>query len=279
MELYSRVAIQNSTKIAKMYSTSFSLGMRLLDKRCRWAIFSVYGFVRLADEIVDTFHDYDKASLLNDFKKQTYEAIENKISTNMVLHAFQLVVNQYKIGKELIEPFFESMEEDLLVGAHNTKSYKEYIYGSAEVVGLMCLKVFCNGNEQQYTALKPYAQSLGAAFQKVNFLRDIKSDFEERGRNYFPGINFNQFNDHTKIQLIQDIKNDFSYALTGIRKLPVGCRLGVYTAYIYYLKLLEKIEAKSATEITTGRIRIPNSQKLILFIKSYLIQRWRGFSY
>lgn len=275
IELYNRVAVLNSTKIAKMYSTSFSLGMRLLDKRCRWAIFSIYGFVRLADEIVDTFHEHDKEKLLRDFEQQTYDAIEAKISTNMVLQAFQLAVNRFSIGNDLIKPFFESMAEDLSVNSHNEKSYKEYIYGSAEVVGLMCLKVFCKGNEQQYIELKPYARSLGAAFQKVNFLRDIKSDFEERGRNYFPGINFNHFNEQTKSELIADIKNDFGHALTGIKKLPVGCRMGVYTAYVYYRKLLEKIEKQPVEKIMDGRIRIPNTQKLTLLAKSFFTQRWR----
>lgn len=274
IELYNRVAVLNSTKIAKMYSTSFSLGMRLLDKKSRWAIFSIYGFVRLADEIVDTFHEHDKEKLLNDFEQQTYEAIKAGISTNMVLQAFQLAVNKFSIGHDLIKPFFESMAEDLSVNNHSEKSYKEYIYGSAEVVGLMCLKVFCKGNEQQYNELKPYAKSLGAAFQKVNFLRDIKSDFEERGRNYFPGINFNQFNEQTKRELIEDIKKDFGHALIGIKKLPVGCRLGVYTAYVYYRKLLEKIEQQPVERIMNGRIRIPNIQKLALFARSYFTQRW-----
>lgn len=274
IELFDKASIINSTKITKMYSTSFSLGIGLLDKNCRWAVYSTYAFVRVADEIVDTFHNHDKATILAEFKQQTYDAIERKISTNLVLNAFQKVVHQFNIGKDLIEPFFISMEEDLETNNHSNQSYSEYIYGSAEVVGLMCLKIFCKGDETQYLELKPYAQSLGAAFQKVNFLRDIKSDFEERGRNYFPEIRFSQFDEKVKDELINDIKKDFDAALIGIKKLPVSCRLGVYTAYIYYLKLLHKLEKSTAHEITESRVRIPNSQKLLLLIKSYCSQRF-----
>lgn len=262
-----------SRRVALNYSTSFSLGIRLLAKEYRWAIFAVYGFVRIADEIVDTFHGHDKARLLSEFKVQTYDAIETRISTNPVLHSFQLAVNRYGIGKDLIEPFFLSMEADLHQSNHDRSSYDEYIYGSAEVVGLMCLRVFCKNNSALYDELLPHARSLGAAFQKVNFLRDLKSDVDERGRIYFPGVDFNAFTEKDKNSIIAEVKTDFTNAMIGIRKLPVGCRLGVYTAYIYYLKLLEKIQRSSADEIVGSRIRIPNSAKMILLAKSFVRER------
>jgi phytoene/squalene synthetase len=276
IKLFDETSIAMSRRLALNYSTSFSLGIRLLSKECRWAIFSIYGLVRVADEIVDTFHGYNKEQMLMDFKSQTYRAMEEGISTNPVLHAFQLAANQYGVGKELIEPFFNSMEEDLDTSSHNAQSYSEYIYGSAEVVGLMCLKVFCNGNDQQYNDLVPFARSLGAAFQKVNFLRDIRSDVEERGRVYFPGVDFNQFSDSDKYAIIQDVKNDFAHAYQGIVQLPVGCRLGVYTAYIYYLKLLEKIERTTAVDILESRVRIPNTQKIALLAQSFVKEKLMG---
>jgi len=273
IRLFDETSKDISRKISLNYSTSFSLGIKLLAKEYRWAVFSTYGFVRLADEIVDTFHGFNKERLLADFKKQTYQAIEDGISTNPVLHSFQMAANQFGIGNDLIEPFFKSMEEDLGKTSHDEMSYNEYIYGSAEVVGLMCLKIFCKGDHAQYTSLVPYARSLGAAFQKVNFLRDIKSDVEERGRVYFPNIDFTQFTDMEKMDIIHDVKKDFDHALIGIKNLPIGCRLGVYTAYIYYLKLLEKIERTTANEILQSRIRIPNSQKVVLLAKSYVQER------
>jgi phytoene/squalene synthetase len=276
IKLFDETSIAMSRRLALNYSTSFSLGIRLLSKECRWAIFSIYGLVRVADEIVDTFHGYNKEQMLMDFKSQTYRAMEEGISTNPVLHAFQLAANQYGVGKELIEPFFNSMEEDLDTSSHNAQSYSEYIYGSAEVVGLMCLKVFCNGNDQQYNDLVPFARSLGAAFQKVNFLRDIRSDVEERGRVYFPGVDFNHFSDSDKYAIIQDVKNDFAHAYQGIVQLPVGCRLGVYTAYIYYLKLLEKIERTTAVDILESRVRIPNTQKIALLAQSFVKEKLMG---
>jgi len=276
IKLFDETSIAMSRRLALNYSTSFSLGIRLLSKECRWAIFSIYGLVRVADEIVDTFHGYNKEQMLMDFKSQTYRAMEEGISTNPVLHAFQLAANQYGVGKELIEPFFNSMEEDLDTSSHNAQSYSEYIYGSAEVVGLMCLKVFCNGNEEQYNHLVPFARSLGAAFQKVNFLRDIRSDVEERGRVYFPGVDFNQFSDSDKYEIIHDVKNDFAHAYQGIVQLPVGCRLGVYTAYIYYLKLLEKIERTTAVDILESRVRIPNTQKIALLAQSFVKEKLMG---
>lgn len=268
--LFDQTAKAMSKRLALNYSTSFSLGIRLLSNDYRWAVFAVYGLVRVADEIVDTFHGYDKKRLLAEFQVQTYQAIEEGISTNPVLHAFQLAANQYGIGRDLIEPFFQSMEADLYATSHNESSYNEYIYGSAEVVGLMCLRIFCKGDQSLYDALLPYARSLGAAFQKVNFLRDIRSDVDERGRVYFPGVDFSRFSDQDKMAIIQDVKKDFDHAYEGIVKLPVGCRLGVYTAYVYYLKLLEKIERSTAMEILESRIRIPNSQKLYLLAESVI---------
>lgn len=274
IKLFDETSIAMSRKLALNYSTSFSLGIRLLSKDSRWAVFSIYGLVRVADEIVDTFHGYNKEKMLLDFKAQTYQAMEEGISTNPVLHAFQLAANQFGIGKDLIEPFFKSMEEDLDTSEHSAESYSEYIYGSAEVVGLMCLRVFCSGDDDQYNHLVPFARSLGAAFQKVNFLRDIRSDVDERGRVYFPGVDFNYFTDADKYEIIQDVKKDFSHAYKGIVQLPVGCRLGVYTAYIYYLKLLEKIERTTAVDILESRIRIPNSQKIALLAQSFVKEKW-----
>jgi len=274
IQLFDKTSKEISKRISLNYSTSFSLGIKLLSKDFRWAVFATYGFVRLADEIVDTFHGHNKARMLSDFKFQTYQAIEEGISINPVLHSFQMAANQFGIGRDLIEPFFQSMEEDLDKSSHDLKSYNEYIYGSAEVVGLMCLRIFCKGNEQEYLKLLPAARSLGAAFQKVNFLRDIKSDIEERGRVYFPGVNFEYFTDEDKMTIIEDVKLDFEKSLIGIKQLPLGCRLGVYTAYIYYLKLLEKIERTTATEIMNKRIRIRNSQKIVLLAESYVREKW-----
>jgi phytoene/squalene synthetase len=274
IQLFDKTSKEISKRISLNYSTSFSLGIKLLSKDFRWAVFATYGFVRLADEIVDTFHGFNKARMLSDFKFQTYQAIEEGISINPVLHSFQMAANQFGIGRDLIEPFFQSMEEDLNKSTHDISSYNEYIYGSAEVVGLMCLRIFCKGNEQEYSKLLPAARSLGAAFQKVNFLRDIKSDIEERGRVYFPEVNFEYFTDEDKMTIIKDVKLDFEKSLIGIKQLPLGCRLGVYTAYIYYLKLLEKIERTTATEIMNKRIRIRNSQKIVLLAESYVREKW-----
>jgi len=270
MQLFDKTAIQMSKKLALNYSTSFSAGIRLLSTECGDAVFAIYGFVRVADEIVDTFFQADQVKMLQEFRNHTYQALQNKLSTNPVLHAFQLAANQFGIGPREIDPFFESMSEDLDVNTHNENSYKQYIYGSAEVVGLMCLKVFCKGNEKLYADLKPHARSLGAAFQKVNFLRDMKSDFTERGRVYFPSIRFENFTETHKLEIIKDIKKDFAHAYEGIVQLPEGCRLGVYTAYIYYLKLLEKIEKTTVKEILQSRIRISNGQKIFLVFKSMI---------
>ncbi len=268
-ELFEKTSQACSKITTNTYSTSFSLGIQMIAKDYRWAIYGIYGFVRLADEIVDTFERDDKAELLAKFKRDTYEAIDLGISLNPILHTFQKVANQYNIGKDLIEPFFHSMEVDLDKKAYDESQYNEYIYGSAEVVGLMCLRVFCDGNDDQCNALKPAARALGAAFQKVNFLRDIKSDVEDRGRVYFPHLDLSRFNESLKQDIIEDVKKDFKEAYEGIKKLPMSCRFGVYTSYIYYLKLLEKIERKNANEILENRIRVANSEKMALLAKSF----------
>lgn len=269
MELYNDVCVQLSKKITWNYSTSFTLGIRTLHKSLHDPIYSIYGFVRLADEIVDTFHDHDKAKLLNRFREQTWEAIEERISTNPVLQSFQLVVHQYNIDRDLIEAFLHSMEMDLHNHSYNANAYNEYIYGSAEVVGLMCLKVFCNGDQREYDRLKAPARSLGAAFQKVNFLRDMKSDFKERGRVYFPGVDFNYFNDQVKQTIEAEIESDFKEALKGIEQLPATSRFGVYVAYIYYQALLRKIKNLPAQSIRNERIRVPNKEKFVLLFSSW----------
>jgi phytoene synthase len=233
--------------------------------------------VRYADEIVDTFHDQDKQALLERFKKDTYEAIESKISLNPVLHAFQLIVNEYKIDLDLIEAFLHSMAMDLDFKTYNDSKYHEYIYGSAEVVGLMCLKVFCKGDDAEYQRLREPACKLGAAFQKVNFLRDIKSDYEERGRVYFPGVDFNRFDTSVKTLIEEDIQKDFDDSLIGIAGLPAGAKLGVKVAYLYYQKLFDKIKKLPPEIITQERVRIPNAKKLTLLFGSY-VENKLGFS-
>jgi phytoene/squalene synthetase len=267
--LFDQTTLECSRLITQRYSTSFTLGIKTLDNKFHLPIYAIYGFVRYADEIVDTFHDQDKVALLARFKKDTYEAIESKISLNPVLHAFQLMVNRYKIDLDLIEAFLHSMEMDLDFKTYNDSKYHEYIYGSAEVVGLMCLKVFCEGDNEMYTRLKAPACKLGAAFQKVNFLRDIKSDYEERGRVYFPGVDFTQFDKSAKKLIEEDIQKDFNDSLVGIEGLPSGAKLGVRVAYLYYQKLFDKIKSLPAETITQKRIRIPNSQKLSLLVGTY----------
>ncbi|MCC5919099.1 MAG: phytoene/squalene synthase family protein [Cyclobacteriaceae bacterium] len=262
--LFTDTAMECSKLITQRYSTSFSLGIKTLDSSLHMPIYAIYGFVRYADEIVDTFHDHDKKMLLDRFKKDTYQAIEEKISLNPVLHSFQDVVNEYKIEKELIEAFLYSMEMDLHPVDYTEENYKRYIYGSAEVVGLMCLRVFCAGDETQYQQLKDPACALGSAFQKVNFLRDIKSDYEDRGRVYFPGVDYNQFDTQAKIAIEADIQNDFDHALEGIKQLPANAKSGVYLAYVYYLNLFKKIKNSPAELIQRERVRIPDARKLLL---------------
>ncbi|GJM17573.1 MAG: phytoene/squalene synthase family protein [Chitinophagales bacterium] len=270
MQLFNDVCFECSKLITNRYSTSFSMGIKVFDKRFRDPIYAVYGFVRFADEIVDTFHDAPKATLLKRFREDAYRAIEEKISMNPVLHAFQQTVHQYGIENELIDAFMDSMEMDLHFDRYEDKLYKKYIYGSAEVVGLMCLRVFCEGNEELYQRLKASACSLGAAFQKINFLRDMKSDFDERGRVYFPGVDFTQFTNEDKLQIEADIKKDFDDAYLGIVQLPNGARFGVYLAYIYYTKLFQKIKNAPATRVTQERIRVPNRRKVALLFSSAL---------
>ena len=225
VKLYNDVSANCSELITKRYSTSFSLGINTLHKSIHEHIYNIYGFVRFADEIVDTFHDLDKEKILNQFEIDTFESIKNKFSTNPVLHSFQMVVNKFNIEKNHIRAFLKSMRMDLTMKSFSEQEYKDYIYGSAEVVGLMCLKVFCD-NEEKYKSLEPYAISLGSAFQKINFLRDIKSDYEERGRVYFPGVNYNSFSNVEKIEIEDEIEKDFNHALIGIKKLPRVARSG-----------------------------------------------------
>lgn len=273
MDLFDQTTFECSKLITQRYSTSFTMGIKTLDKKLHFPIYAIYGFVRYADEIVDTFHDKDKVQLLNRFESDAFQAIEEGVSLNPVLHSFQLVVNQYQIDHHLIKAFLHSMRLDLSESEYNQDGYEEYIYGSAEVVGLMCLKVFCNGNEQQYQALVPPAKKLGAAFQKVNFIRDIKSDYEDRGRVYFPGVDFNEFSLTAKEAIEADIQSDFDSALEGIKKLPVEARLGVYLAYKYYLKLFKKIKACPPSQIKEERIRIPDIKKFGILIGIYFRHR------
>ena len=268
IELYHKISKNISKDVTQTYSTSFSLGIKLLDKSIHNAIYSIYGFVRLADEIVDSFHDYPKAQMLKEFKDETYRSIERKISVNPILHSFQNVVNEYKIDMSLINQFLKSMEQDLDDIKYSNDAYKEYIVGSAEVVGLMCLNVFVNGDEKLYSELEGSARSLGAAFQKINFLRDVKADYEELGRTYFPGVDLNRFTEEEKFKIEIDIQNDFSDALVGIKKLPRSSRLGVFVAYRYYLSLFKKIKNIPSERLMNERIRVPNSKKLYITFES-----------
>jgi phytoene/squalene synthetase len=244
------------------------MGIRVFDQHLRAPIYGIYGFVRFADEIVDTFHDKDKATLLERFRNDTYLALEEGISLNPVLQAFQEVANEYNIGRDLIDPFLDSMAMDLDVSRYHDDLYKEYIYGSAEVVGLMCLKVFVKGDAAEYERLKPMACALGSAFQKINFLRDIKSDYEERGRVYFPGVDYNKFDQATKLEIEADIKADFDFAYEGIKQLPTSARLGVYLAYVYYTKLFQKIKNSPAQQVAEERIRVNDGKKVYLLATS-----------
>lgn len=268
-QLYQNSCVECSELITKRYSTSFSLGIRVFDKEFRNPIYSIYGFVRFADEIVDTFHQYDKKELLDDFRKETFKAIVQKISLNPILQAFQQVVNEYDIDHQLITDFLDSMEMDLHKSTYESEAlYNKYIYGSAEVVGLMCLQVFTKGDKDFYAKLAPYARSLGAAFQKINFLRDMNSDLEERGRVYFPGIDLTKFDEYTKQEILKDIQKDFDNALEGIRLLPNGARRGVYLAYVYYLNLYKNIRKASIEKILAERIRVSDRRKAYLLMNT-----------
>ena len=269
-ELYDKVSIKCSRITTQSYSTSFSLGIYCLNKELRDPIYSIYGFVRFADEIVDTFHEYNKQELFDRFKEDTYRAIEEKISLNPILNSFQATVNHFSIEKELIDLFLRSMEMDLTEKNHDPDSFKEYILGSAEVVGLMCLRVFCNGNQKQYQKLKPHAMSLGSAFQKINFLRDLNADFVGMGRTYFPGLELDRFDDYNKKLIEANIEKDFHDAFAGIRQLPRTSRFGVYVAYVYYLALFKKIKNTPSEKVLQSRIRSHNRQKAGLLAYSFL---------
>jgi len=268
IKLFHELSEYCSKLATEKYSTSFSSAIRLLHQDLRQPIYNIYGFVRFADEIVDTFHDYNKEELLSEFKKETYSAIARGISLNPILHSFQGTVNAYNIDHALIEAFFYSMELDLNKTAYNPDGYKEYIYGSAEVVGLMCLYVFCEGNRNLFAELKPAAQALGAAFQKVNFLRDVKADFNQLNRSYFPGVDFNNFTGQMKKEIEDDITLDFNHAYDGILKLPAKSRFGVFVAYKYYLSLFKKIKRKTPNTILEERVRIPNIGKAVIVAKA-----------
>ncbi|MFD2554193.1 phytoene/squalene synthase family protein [Sphingobacterium tabacisoli] len=269
-QLFDELSYSVSKITTQKYSTSFSLGILALNPKIRTAVYAIYGYVRLADEIVDSFHGYDKKQLLNRLKKETDIALAEKISLNPILQAFQETVRKYAIEKSLIDQFLHSMEMDLQQIDYNSDRYKEYIFGSAEVVGLMCLKVFTEGNKQQYEELKPYAMKLGAAFQKINFLRDLKDDYHILGRSYFPNIDMRVFDNNVKSQIEVEIGEDFKVALTGIKKLPSSSIFGVYLAYKYYLSLFKKIKRKSSIDILNKRVRVPNSEKAYVALISYL---------
>jgi phytoene synthase len=268
--LFDEVSKECSKITMRKYSTSFSLGILFLNKRLRVPIYSIYGFVRFADEIVDSFHAYDKKKLLEGFRQETYAAIQNKISLNPILNAFQEVVHQYEIRQEWVETFLSSMEMDLYRENYGEEKYKKYLLGSAEVVGLMCLSVFTEGDEKLFNKLKFYAMKLGTAFQKVNFLRDIKADNEELGRTYFPGVDLKNFSIAHKTKIEREIENDFAEALKGIRLLPGSCRSGVFTAYCYYTILFKKIKRLPPHQILNERVRISNYKKIVLMLQSSL---------
>lgn len=273
--LFDEVSLKCSEITTKYYSTSFSLGIRLLDKKIHSPIYSIYGFVRLADEIVDSFHEFDKAKLLNEFTESTKQAIENKISLNPILNSFQEVVNKYNIEWEHIQDFLSSMESDLNQKKHDEDSYKQYIKGSAEAVGLMCLRVFCNNNNKLYNELEKYAIYLGSVFQKVNFIRDISADYNELKRVYFPQLNINEFNEEEKNKIEDDIEKEFNLALIGIKQLPKSAKKGVFLAYSYYYSLFKKIKSTPADKIMTKRIRIPNFTKFLILIKVQLLNMFK----
>ncbi|MBS1755845.1 MAG: phytoene/squalene synthase family protein [Bacteroidetes bacterium] len=268
--LFNSVSNECSRITTKKYSTSFNAAIKLLHADLRTPIYNIYGFVRFADEIVDTFHSFDKKELLAGFKSETYFAIERGISLNPILNSFQSVIHQYHIDIALIDAFFESMEMDLSNKTYDLQGYRQYIYGSAEVVGLMCLTIFCEGNKQQFEELKPAAMALGAAFQKVNFLRDIKADHEQLSRTYFPGVDFKNFTAEVKQQIEEDIEADFKKAYAGLLKLPIKARFGVYIAYKYYFSLFKKIKKYKPGILLQQRVRIPNYYKAYIVMSAGL---------
>ena len=270
-KIFDEVSYSCSEKVTKTYSTSFSLATRLLSQNIRRDIYNIYGFVRFADEIVDSFHDYDKKELFEDFSIDLDKALKNKIHLNPILNSFQHTFHKYDIDISLVDAFMKSMKMDLSKKKYSTvKEFKEYIYGSADVVGLMCLKVFVQGNQKLYLSLKESAMSLGSAFQKVNFLRDLKADKEDLNRSYFPNTSFKNLDEKDKDFIISDIENDFSKGLDGIKNLPIEAKFGVFMAYRYYNQLLKKLKKTPATEIINRRIRVPNLKKLELLTRSYV---------
>lgn len=274
LELYNHISYNTSRLITHSYSTSFSRAVSFLDRETRDAIYSIYGFVRLADEIVDTFHDFDKNTLLTEFERDFYEALNQKISLNPVLNAFQITVRKYNIDDHLIQGFLKSMKIDLYKRDHKSKDETdEYIYGSAEVVGLMCLKIFVHGDENLYRELEIPAKRLGAAFQKVNFLRDLKNDLDELNRKYFHNMESENFDETTKNEIITDIENDFTSSLEGLRKLPGNSRLGVTIAFLYYRRLLKIIRKTPAEKLLEKRVRVPDPVKFILLLKAYVLNK------
>ena len=269
-EIFDEVSYSCSKKVTKTYSTSFSLATKLLSENIRKDIYNIYGFVRFADEIVDSFHNYNKEVLFNDFSVDLEKALLNKIHLNPILNSFQHTFHKYKIDKELVESFMKSMRMDLIKKKYSVEEYKEYIYGSADVVGLMCLKVFVQGDNSLYNKLKNNAMKLGSAFQKVNFLRDLKADKEDLNRTYFPNTKFEKLSESEKNEIIIDIEDDFKKGLEGIKELPIEAKFGVFMAYRYYNQLLKKLKKTPATEIINRRIRVPNLKKLELLTRSYV---------
>ena len=268
--LYDNTSFRISKLVTQTYSTSFSLGIRLLSPKVRPGIYSIYGFVRYADEIVDSFEGYDQKLLLDDFLNEYQKSLHQKISLNPILNSFQEIVHKYSLY-DLVDDFLTSMKMDLEKKDYSTEQeYKDYIYGSADVVGLMCLLVFVDGDREKYEKLKPAAMSLGSAFQKVNFLRDIKNDFENLGRSYFPNVDRFNFNKETKQEIVEDIEKDFAHAYIGIKELPIDAKLGVYLAYRYYLQLLKKLKSMDSEQLLKKRVRISNPHKLYLLFKSYI---------
>ncbi|BFP42640.1 phytoene/squalene synthase family protein [Flavobacteriaceae bacterium GF1] len=269
--IFDNVSYGCSKLVTESYSTSFSLATRMLGTSIRNDIYNIYGFVRFADEIVDTFHDYDKETLFNNFEKELYSALENKISLNPILNSFQFTFHSYDIPMHLVKSFMKSMRMDLVKKEYaTTAEYKEYIYGSADVVGLMCLCVFVNGDKEKYNALKDTAMALGSAFQKVNFLRDLKADYELLERSYFPNTNLLELDEASKKRIVAEIEADFAKGFSGIEKLPPEAKFGVYTAFKYYKRLLAKLKKTPPLEIKNTRIRVPNYEKIGLLAKSYV---------
>lgn len=270
--LFDQVSFETSRNVTKKYSTSFSMAVKMLSPSIRSAIYSIYGFVRFADEIVDTFHQYDKDQLLNDFENEYDKALKHGISLNPILNSFQQTVRKYNITDDMVRAFLKSMRADLTKSVYHTREeYKEYIYGSADVVGLMCLKVFVNGDEDKYNELKEAAMRLGSAFQKVNFLRDLKDDYELLNRSYFPNVDLSSLNPKSKTIIIDEIEDDFNYAFNhGILKLPVEAKFGVYMAFRYYRRLLKKLNRVPSSQIINTRVRISNPMKINLLARSYV---------